>query len=104
MKLFKHSLWETYFVNYSYYRSSTAQEPVWKMFKRFPVEPTVQYIHELKQAFIDEDFNQRDILIEIINMWYEIEDLRRDHQMSTAMEFELHKEINNLALLAGITL
>lgn len=104
MKLFKHSLWETHFVNYSFYRSSKATLPVWKMFKRFPVNPTVQYVLELKQAFVDGDFDQRDILIEILNIWYEIEDLKSEHCMSSAMEFAIDKEIKNLALLAGITL
>jgi len=104
MKLFKHSIWEVHFVNYSYYRSSTATDPIWKTFKRFPVEPSVEYVSSLNEALQNGDFDQRDILIEIINLQYEMEDLKKEGHLSTYLEFAIDKEIKNLALLSGITL
>jgi hypothetical protein len=104
MRAGKHQLWQKYFVQYSYYRSETAQDPVWKLFKRFPVEPDLKYIKGLHQAFLDGDFNQRDILIEVLNIQYEVQDLREEGLISGSAEHFIDKEIKELCERVGIYL
>lgn len=104
MRLFKHSLWNLYFVEYSYYRSSSAELPVVKYFKRFPVNPSPEYVRSLDFAHTEGDFNKRDVLIEILNIMYEVEDLKDRHQLSTYLEFIIDKEIKILCQKVGIIL
>ena len=104
MKLLKHFIWETYFVQYAYFRSETATDPVWKTFKRFPVEPTVEYVQSLEQAYLDGDFDLRDVLIEIINLQYEIQDLKESGLISNYLEHKIDLEIIKLSNQIGIKL
>jgi hypothetical protein len=98
------SIWETNFIEVRYYLSPTAQSPLVKIFKRFPVDPTQEYLIEIKKGFEIGDFNLLDVLCEIINFQYELEEMKLNYEINTSQEHEIYFQSMKIMEQCGITL